>query len=236
MSNDTPQLGRDQDAIGDELSIRERRTFPDVSGDESLYRRLNDTISVMTASGRDADETYHATLHSNQGDDEFANLVFKTLDALDETAYVERWALVQLAIDLENPLAGDYLAELVRRPIPAEQAEDPGHGISTVTEEVILRTTAIEGLARLLRHDVDTTELLLETIASADFVAMRRAAWFALAESGRDDVIERARAILTDRDEIWIANLRRTPVREAEQHDPRLIDPPRGGLPAPFDE
>jgi hypothetical protein len=237
MSNDdTPRLGGDKEDFNDELNIRERRTFPDVSGDDRLYRRLTDTLAVMTASGPNADEIYQEALRAQQDDPELVTLAFKTLDALDEAAYVERWALLQLLIDLQNPVAAEYLAEFVRRPIPAEQSEDPGHGLSTVTEEVILRTTAIEGLARLLRHEVDTTETLLETIAASDYVAMRRAAWFALAESGREDAIHKARSILDERGDGWIAELRRIPVEEAEQHDPQLIDPPRGGIPTPFGE
>jgi len=234
--NDTPRLGGDKDEFRDELNIRERRNFPDVSGDDRLYRRLTETVAVMTAGGPHADEIYHEALRGQQDDEEFVILVFKTLDALDGSSYIERWALLQLAIDLEHPVAAEYLAEFVRRPVPEEQSEDPGHGLSTVTEEVILRTTAIEGLARLLRRDVDTTDTLLETIASSGYVAMRRAAWFALVESGRDDAVERARSILDGSGDGWIADLRRIPVEEAEQHDPQLIDPPRGGIPSPYEE
>jgi hypothetical protein len=111
--------------------------------------------------------------------------------------------------------------------------------VSTVTEEVILRTTAIEGLARLFRRDVDSSDVLLETIASSDYTAMRRAAWFALIDGGRDDAVERARGILQESEYGWIVDLRRIPVQEAEQHDPRLIDPgrqPGGDIPAPFNE
>lgn len=234
--DDTPRLGAGGYGGDDGLRIQERRAFPDVSGDERLYRRLTDTIAVMTAGGPKADEIYHEVLREQQDDEEFAILVLKTLDALEESAYIERWSLVQLAIDLEHPAAGEYLADLVRRPVPEERSEDAAHGVSTVTEEVILRTTAIEGLARLLVRHVDTTEALLETIASSDYVAMRRAAWFALAENGGEDAAKRARSILEQRGDAWIAELRRIPVQEAEQHDPRLIDPPRVGIPAPYDE
>lgn len=237
--DDTPRLGADNPELRDELNIRERRTLPDVSGDDRLYRRLTDTVAAMTASGPNADEVYQEALRQQQDDEEFANLVLKTLDTLEESAYIERWALIQLAIDLKHPVVAEYLADFVRRPIPEEQSEDPGHGLSTVTEEVILRTTAIEGLARLLARDVDTTETLMETIANADYVAMRRAAWFALVENGGDDAVERARSILDERGDGWIAQLRRIPVQEATQHDTRLIDPngrSRDRMPAPYDE
>jgi hypothetical protein len=236
--DDAPHVGGNNE-FRDELNIREWRRFPDVSGDERLYGTLIDAIGAMTTSSRDADEIYAAAIRRPRDDEEFVVLVLRTLDQLEESAYQERWALLQLAIDLEHPLTGRYLVDFVRRPIPEERAEDPVHGVSTVTEEVILRTTAIEGLARLFRRDFDSTDVLLETVESSDYVAMRRAAWFALIDGGRDDAVQRARELLHRSDFGWIADLRRIPVEEAEQQNPRLIDPnraPRGDIPAPFDE
>jgi hypothetical protein len=51
--------------------------------------------------------------------------------------------------------------------------------------------------------------------------------------------VARARELLQQSEFAWIVDLRRIPVHEAIQHDPRLIDPdrqPRGGIPAPFNE
>jgi hypothetical protein len=111
--------------------------------------------------------------------------------------------------------------------------------VSTVTEEVILRTTAIEGLARLFRRGFDATEVMLEVAGSSDYVAMRRAAWFALVDGGRYDAMGRARELLEKSDYGWITNLKRIPVREAKQQDPRLIYPEKtqpGKIPSPFNE
>ena len=236
--DDAPQVGGGKE-FGDALRIRDRRRYPDVSGDERSYASLTDALDVMTAGGPDADQNYARSLDERRGDEDFAILVLRTLDAVEESAYLERWALLQLAIDLQHPATGDYLADFVRRPIPEEKAEDPVHGVSTVTEEVILRTTAIEGLARLFRRDVDSADVLLEVVGSSDYVAMRRAAWFALVDGGRDDALDRARELLEKSDYGWIADLRRVPVQEAEQQDPARIDPDRtmrGDIPAPYNE
>lgn len=236
--DDTPRVGGNQEFV-DSLTIRELHRYPDVSNDERLYRTLIDAVGAMTAGGPDADEVYNGLVRRLGEDEEFVGVVLKTLDSLEESEYQERWALLQLAIDLEHPAAGDYLAEFVRRPIPEERSEDPVHGVSTVTEEVILRTTAIEGLARLFGRDVDSSDVLLETVASSDYAAMRRASWFALIDGGRDDAVERARGLLQESEYGWIVDVRRIPVQEAEQQDPKLIDPrrpPRGGIPAPFGE
>ncbi|MET0909427.1 MAG: hypothetical protein ABWZ99_08150 [Ilumatobacteraceae bacterium] len=234
--DDAPRVGGNKNFV-DELTITAVHRYPDVSGDERLYRTLMDALAAMTGGGPDADENYQRTIRELGADDEFVGVVLKTLDALEEDEYQERWALVQLAIDLENRAAGDYLVEFVRREIAPERSKDPVHGVSTVTEEVILRTTAIEGLARLFRHDYDASDALLEIVSSAEYTALRRASWFALIDGGRDDAVERAREVLRDSDYAWIADLKRIPVQEAEQHDPERIHPPtRGDIPPPFNE
>lgn len=236
--DDTPRVGGNRDFV-DTLNIVALRRFPDVSGDERLYRMLLDAVGAMTAGGPAADEIYNGLVRQFGEDEQFVEVVLKTLDSLEESEYQERWALLQLAIDLEHPVAGRYLAEFIRRPIPEERSEDPVHGVSTVTEEVILRTTAIEGLARLFRRDVDSTDVLLEMVASSDYTAVRRASWFALIDGGRDEAVQRARALLQESEYGWIAELRRIPVQEAEQHDPRLInpdEPSRSEIPRPFNE
>jgi hypothetical protein len=234
--DDAPRVGGNKNFV-DELTITAIHRYPDVSGDEQLYRTLMEALATMTGGGPDADENYQRTIRELRDDDTFIDVVLKTLDALEEDEYQERWALIQLAIDLEQPAAGDYLVEFVRRDIPPERSKDPVHGVSTVTEEVILRTTAIEGLARLFRHDYDSSDALLEIVSSAEYVALRRASWFALIDNGRDDAVERARETLRDGDYGWIADLKRIPVHEAEQHNPERINPPkRGDIPPPFNE
>ena len=240
MANeDVPTLGGTGEQFPERLQIAEVRQLPDILGDERLYRELLDLVGAMTENGRDADRNYQDMLRRHREDEDFVVLVLKTLDALDESWYVERWALVQLAVDLEHPIAAEYLTDFVQRPIAEEQTEDTAHGLSTVTEEVVLRTTAIEGLARLARQGVDTTDALLQTISSSDYVAMRRAAWFAMVDGGSEEGLQRARQLLDDRGDGWIAELRRLPVREAEQQNPELIYPGAtrdGDIPDPFDE
>lgn len=238
-THDTPQLGGTKGRFRRRLRIVERRGLPDITGDERFHRMLVELTQAMTASGRGADEAYHAALNRAREDEEFAVVVVKTLEALEEERYVERWAMVQLIIDLNHPVTADFLMDFVRRPIPEERSEDTVHGLSTVTEEVVLRTTAIEGLARLTQHGVDPSDALLELVADAEYVALRRAAWIALLDRGHERAIRDARHLLEERGFGWIADLRRLSVDEAEQHDPDLVNPDdrhRGGLPIPYDE
>jgi hypothetical protein len=237
--DDTPLLGHTT-TDGDSVMVREQRTIPDVTGDERLYRRLLDAVAVMTSGGVHADDSYQRTLRDIREDTEFIEILLRTADSLPEEAYEERWALTQLAVDLQHPRTAEYLADLVRRPVPPERAEDPGHGQSTVTEEVILRTTAIEGLARLAREGADATHgriesllgALLETLDSTPYLSLRRAAWFALVDSGDQDALSRARELLASRGEEWVTTMRRIPVEEAPQANPTSPD---REVPPPFD-
>lgn len=234
--DDIPVLRRRADD-SDDVLVRYHRTIPDVTGDERVYARVADALSVMTASGARAEDDYRKLLRSARRDDEFAEILAKTAASTEADAYEERWALTQLLVDLENPAAVGYLADLVRSPVPEEKAEDPSHGLSTVTEEVILRTTAMEGLSRLQRRGADTAEVLLESVASAEYVALRRAAWFALVDGGAEDAARHARALLVERGEEWIADIKRIPVEEAPQAEVESKGRrPREDAPSPFDE
>jgi hypothetical protein len=238
--DDTPLLGRTA-TDGDSVLVRDQRSIPDVTGDERHYRRLLDAVAVMTSGGVHADDSYQRTLRDIREDTEFIEILLRTADSLPEEAYEERWALTQLAVDLQHPRTAEYLAALIRRPVPPERSEDPGHGQSTVTEEVILRTTAIEGVSRLTREGTDATRgqiesllgTLLETLDSTPYLSLRRAAWFALVDSGNPDAVGRARDLLARRGEEWITTMRRIPVEEAPQADPtspdREVPPPIDG-------
>lgn len=238
-TKDVPTLRRPDDD-GDHARLGRLREIPDVFGDPETYRRLVDVLGAMTASGPRADEQYHEQLRAVRDDGRLMELLPATVEALDEDAYHERWALTQLAVDLESEGYARFLVDTLRRPVPDERAEDPGHGLSTVTEEVILRTTALEGLARLGRQGVDVGGPILETVEQAPYLAMRQAAFAAALDTGRDEIVERARAVLAARGEEWIADLKRIPVEEAPQADrkqiPRAVRRPRTKAPTPFDE
>src|ERR1043166_4710677 len=83
--------------------------------------------------------------------------------------YPSRWMLVFAAAQLEHPAALPFLRGLVTTPIPAEQSQH-SHGWSIVAEETILRTTAVEGIARLAqRRTANALATLLEFLSIPSF-------------------------------------------------------------------
>ena len=238
--SDRPQLRRSarRSREEDTFSVASYRSIPDVGADRRLWQRLIGAVSAMTASGPDAEEAYQSALAQlREYGGEAVDVIAATYEQLEESAYQERWALVQLLTDLSLPETTRFFGKLVGAPIPEERSRDTVHGVSTVTDEVVLRTTAMEGLSRRVRAgDRDAVDALLPALEN-DFIAMRRAAWHALVDGGDDDGMAKGRDILSSRGDDWIIELRRTPVAEIDQPRPEPGEArPTTEPPAPFDE
>jgi hypothetical protein len=71
--DDAPRVGGN-DAFVDKLTITAIHRYPDVTGDERLYRTLIKALAAMTGGGADADKNYQRTIHE-LGDDAFIDVV-----------------------------------------------------------------------------------------------------------------------------------------------------------------
>ncbi|MBM7503722.1 hypothetical protein ACFPER_09570 [Agromyces aurantiacus] len=238
--SDRPQLRRSRDRSREEdtFSVASYRTIPDVGADRRLWQRLIGAVSAMTASGAGAEEAYRSALEQlREYGGEAVDVIAATYEQLEENAYQEQWALVQLLTDLALPETTRFFGHLVQTPVPEERSRDTVHGVSTVTEEVVLRTTAIEGLSRRIRDgDREAVDALLPALEH-EYVAMRRAAWHGLVDGGDEDGIARGRDILSSRGDDWIIEIRRTPVVEIDQPRPEPGEArPTAEPPNPFDE
>ncbi|MFE5764890.1 HEAT repeat domain-containing protein [Streptomyces sp. NPDC056492] len=145
---------------------------------------------AMSGVGEHAEERYQAALGElrarPQGD--LVALVRRGWESLPRAAYIERWGLVQLLTDLRLSSACELLGEMVATPIPHERG--PGeehlhdHRFPPAVRELILRTTAVEGLARLAGEGNDRAVGLLAQHVDHDHRAVRVACIIALRELG----------------------------------------------------
>ncbi|UUV31120.1 hypothetical protein NQK81_41270 [Amycolatopsis roodepoortensis] len=211
---DTPSLGPG----GDNLEAG-----PDSSGlgsfsDSEIGELVTQATETMAASGEDAERNYQRSLDRlRERADDVVPALGAQYDALSEEQYLERWGLVQLLTDLRHPAAASVLENVLRQPIPPERSDDPAHGISTVGEEVIIRTTAVEALARLASAgDSAAKELLLRQVRHEVFT-IRRAAVQAIAESGDTELTGRVREELSGTEDERLLNIRRVDVRGVPQ-------------------
>lgn len=211
---DTPSLG----SGGDNLEAGPSRSGLESFANNEIGELVTQAAETMAASGEDAERNYQRSLDRlRERAAEVVSAVGEQYDALAEDQYLERWGMVQLLTDLRHSATVPVLENVLRQPIPPERSEDPAHGVSTVGEEVIIRTTAVEALARLASAgDSAAKELLLRQIRHEVFT-VRRAAVQAIAETGDTDLTSRVREELSGTEDERLLSIRRVDVRGVPQ-------------------
>lgn len=202
----------------------------------SAVRRLvADLIRAMAGVGEEAQARY---------DEALSRLRENPADAVVEIAraeanfrrhdYAGRAALINAASELEDESALAYLHSIIATPIPDEESADP-HSFSTVAEETILRTTAIEGLERLaVGGSAAAVEALLQALEEPS-ISMRRAAVQAILASPDGASLRPRLSTLLPADQQFLLDVRRVDVRDVPQvGDPtRHLAPGAGAEPSP---
>ena len=212
-SPDTPSVSpRD-----DRLEIIGRRSLAPGAGTH-LGDLVLDTVAAMNRSGEDAEQIYQRHLDQlREGAGDAISEVRAQYDALDEEQYVERWSLIQLLTDLRDPASLPVLEHVLRQPVPPERSPDPAHGLSTVGEEIMIRTTAVEALARLAADGADEAKRLLLEQLDHEAFSVRRAAVQAIADSGDAGLRDRVQSRLSESDDQRLLNSRRLDVTSVPQ-------------------
>lgn len=214
---DTPQLAGSQgDRLERGASMSPQQSVP---GSRSVSDVVADTVAtLMNAAGDGAEQAYQDRLEELRADgDAVVAAVRATYEAFPEEAYLERWGTVQLLTDLRLGGAVDVLKTVLSQPIPPERSPDPAHGVSTVGEEVMIRTTAVEALARLAAAgDQAALEALRDNVSHEAF-SVRRAAVQAIGELGDEQQVAYVRSTLGEEQASALLAIRRLDVREAPQ-------------------
>jgi hypothetical protein len=191
---------------------------------------LNNFVQAAYAVGVDADERFRAArLRLRRNADDAVLAIAKALSACRTRDYPSRWALVYAATQLDHPAAVPLLRELALTPIPPEESLDP-HSFSTVGEETVLRTTAVEGLGRLAAAgNRKALDALFKCLAIPS-VSIRRAS--VLAILGKD---RRLRGRVSEHlpiDQRYLIDIVPRQVTDVPQVDPRLhLKQPEARLP-----
>ncbi|MCX4741417.1 HEAT repeat domain-containing protein [Streptomyces antibioticus] len=139
--------GSDQDVFSP-LGIRE---FGFAGAFGELGAAFLGAVRATGAVGESAEAEYQRALDVVRGypAEDVDRLARSGWEELPEEAYLDRWALVQVLTDLRLAGTADALAAVVATPVPPERYPEGAHRYSTVGQETVIRTTAVEGLARL---------------------------------------------------------------------------------------
>ena len=213
-SSDTPSLGGP-----DTLEIKRIEhpfSFPD-GEDKELHSLIVDAVDRMGGVGDDAEDRYQAALESlRKRADDVLEAVIHAYQALPEDGYLDRWSLVHLVAELRSPRALGFLDEVVASAIPDERYPD-SHDLTTVTEEVMIRTTAVDGIVRLSADGLEEARGVLLRQARNPQFSIRRACVQGLMETGTEKDQEELRAILRENGDERLLEIRRMDVREVPQ-------------------
>lgn len=213
-SSDTPFLGG-PDTL--ETRVVEQPFSFRGSQDREINELIVEAVNRMGGVGEDAEDNYRRALNElGKRADEAVGVIVTEYEGLSEDRYLDRWSLVQLLSELRQPEAAGALNRIITSRIPAEKAKG-SHDISTVAEEVIIRTTAVEGVVRLSADGVEEARKILLRHAGNRTFSIRRASVQGLLETGEDPDKRELRALLKERGEQNLLRIKRMDVREVPQ-------------------
>lgn len=210
---DTPNL-----TVDDRLEVKAMaNSFHfERSVDAELAARIVEAINRMGGAGEAAERCYQQAVDAlARRGKEVVQALAEEADRLPEDRYLDRWALVQLMVELKHETALEPLDRLLSSRIPDERSADP-HAFTTVGEEVMIRTSAVEALTRIAADGSQAAcELLMHHSRHENF-SVRRAAIQGYLAHGGEKAEDTLRQALPERDH-FILSIRRTGVRHVPQ-------------------
>lgn len=201
-------------SASDALHKPERRPWrPSASPAGVLLRNF---FIAMNAVGDDAEEQYRRALADlRKHADQVVVEIARSQSVCETRDYPMRWAHIHAAAELRHPAALPFLLNLILTPIPPEQSLDP-HSFSSVAEETILRTTAVEGIGYLAKSRAEAVEALFEALRQPS-VSVRRAAVHSLLASSRGGKLRARIAKALPENQQFLLNLKAADVRDVPQ-------------------
>jgi hypothetical protein len=156
-------------------------------------------------------QAYRHVVELLKARDDAPKLVAEALAAADTHDIPLRWALLYLLADLEHPSAADVFLGAASQTLP--KAPERGQGCTTIRDwEVLVRTMAIAGLARVPARDERVEKGLFTLLRKLEEPALRVEVVKALLKIDTKNG-ERIREILPD-DQRFMLYLRRAEERE----------------------
>lgn len=229
--NDTPKVDSD-DSL--EVEVKHHLFGFKENPNNPLNEQIVEAANMMGAVGNDAEANYQAVLDDlRKQSKKVVSIIAAEYRDLPEDQYLDRWSLVQLLAELKDPSSLPILNEILARRIPPEQSKDP-HSFTTIGEEIIIRTTAVEVITRIAADgNKKALQLLLKHARHANFSVKRACIQGYLAYGGKNARKALVRAL--PKKDHYVLDIRRMDVREVPQVQGGLFLAPqdRDELPPP---
>jgi hypothetical protein len=221
----------------------DQRDAPTGAGDDSLQEEalrsvipdgpagvlLRTFVEAANSEGEDAQAVYEAALEAlRQAPEQVAVGIARALGSCPDEDYTLKWTLVHAAAELKDAAVLPLLHELVTTPIPPEVSADP-HSYSSVEDETVLRTTAVDGVSEIAARGDERAEGMLFEFLEVPSISIRRAAVQGLLQSPRGEELRARVAEYLPRDQRFLLELKATRVEDMEQvRDPQRYLSERG--------
>lgn len=178
---------------------------------------LNNFLNSINGMGEDAQKLYDENLQELRKKPEDIVIEIAREEKIVEISdYAKRWSLIHTANELKDRTSLPLLKNIVLTPIPPEKSKDP-HSFSTVAEETILRTTAVDGVGYLAEQgDKEALKSLFEFI-SIPSISIRRAAVHGIMSTSKDKKVREKLKELLPNEQHFLLDLKPIDVRDVPQ-------------------
>ncbi len=198
--------------------------------DSRVGAQLKNALESMNSMGEEAEDRFQEALKQLRENPE--EVLLEITEAFNCNClpddYPTKWGMVYLVTQLKHKSAYHFLKRLIKKPIPAERSKHP-HSFSTVAEETVLRTTAIEALGYFMdKNQKDTQQLLLDVFRSGSLSMIRASAQTLAAAGYLDEMKDDIQKCLPE-DYRYLLKIRPSKVQDVEQ----IKDPERHLKPLP---
>lgn len=206
---------RDAPTGADEDALEERPSYGSIT-DSPVGVLLQAFVEAANSESEDARRTYEeAVKELRQRPEEVVIGIARALGSCPDEDYTLKWTLVHAAAELKHPAALPLLREIVMTPIPPERSKDP-HSYSSVEDDTVLRTTAVDGVAELAKSSEQAEEALFEFLDLPSF-SIRRAAVQGLRDSPRGEELRARLEACLPKDQRFLLDLKPVRVQDVEQ-------------------
>lgn len=181
-----------------------------------LNELIVETVNRMGGVGEDAEMRYQSCLNAMfRNAREIVAIVEQELKDQPAESYLDRWSLVHLLAELKQPSSLSALDSILSSQIPEERSKDP-HSFTTMGEEVVIRTTAVEAITRIAADGAkEAQDLLLKHVRHENFSVKRAAVqgYLQVAGEGGRETLQKA---MPERDH-HILDIKAVDVRQVQQ-------------------
>lgn len=187
---------------------------------ESNYTLLLENfLQAINHTSDDSEKTYKNAIDQLRGHvKEIIVEIIRQEAVCEQNDYSKRWGLIFAACELKDNYSLPFLKNTVLKPIPDEQSRNP-HSLSTVGEETIIRTTAVDGISSLSElGNKEALKSLFEFLPIPS-LSIRRASVQGILASHKDDNTRKKILELLPKDQHFIVSLKPMKVQDFQQID-----------------